>query len=82
MTPEILTMLGMTVTILVASWTMNRSLRADLKADIKDVRSEIKDVRSEIESLNDAQHGLNERMATLEGLVMGLKEAIVARAVA
>ncbi len=86
MTPEILTMLGMTVTILVASWTMIRSLRADLKADLGQVETrlgnEIKDVRSEIESLKDAQHGLNERMAGVEGLVMGLKEAIVARAVA
>ncbi len=35
MTPEMLTMLGMAVTILVANWTMNRSLRADLKAGIK-----------------------------------------------
>ncbi len=108
MTPETLTILGMTGTILIASWTMNRSLRADLKADIKDVRNEIKATRTElrediqairseltgkIENLNaeltgkignlsEAQHGLNERMAGVEGLVMGLKEAIVARAVA
>ncbi len=123
MTTEILTMLGMTVTILVASWTMIRSLRVDLKADLGQVetrlgneikatrtelREDIQAVRDEltgkieslnaeltgkieslnaeltgkIESLNDAQHGLNERMAGVEGLVMGLKEAIVARAAA
>ena len=97
MTPETLTILGMTGTILIASWTMNRSLRADLKADIKDVRNEIKATRTELRediqairseltgkigNLSEAQHGLNERMAGVEGLVMGLKEAIVARAVA
>ena len=79
MTPEILTMLGMTATILVASWTMNRSLRADLTTEIKDLRTEL---RAEIQDLREAQHGLNERMAGVEGLVTGLKEAIFARAAA
>ena len=90
MTPEILTMLGMTATILVASWTMNRSLRVDLTTEIKGLRTELKteiqdlrtELKTEIQDLREAQHGLNERMAGVEGLVTGLKEAIFARAVA
>ena len=65
MTPEILTMLGMTATILISVWTMNRSLRADLKADIRQVEvrlgNEIKDLRSEIEDLRREIKALNEK---------------------
>ncbi len=86
MTPEILTMLGMTATILIASWTMNRSLRTDLRADLHrfedkvDARFEAMDTK--IDALREDQHTLNARMSGLEGLLQGLKEAIVARAVA
>ncbi len=96
MSPEILTILGMTATLLIATWTMNRSLRTELREDIievreeikevrgeiKEVRGEIKEVRGEIDALREAQHGLDNRMARLEGLMQGLKEAIVARSVA
>ena len=104
MPPGILTMIGMTATILIATWTMNRSLRLELREAIQELRSEIKEVRIEIQDLctelkadtqdlrielkadiqdlREAQHGLNERMAGVEGLVTGLKEAIVVRAVA
>ncbi len=97
MTTEILTMLGMTVTILVASWTMIRSLRADLKADLGQVETrlgnEIKDVRSEIKILDEKLDGkiealkidvnnLSERMATLEGVMSALRDVIAGRAAA
>ena len=111
MSPEILTILGMTATLLIATWTMNRSLRADLhrfedKVDARfesfevkvDARFEAVDARfeafeqkvdtrfdsvhSEIHGLREAQHGLDNRMARLEGLMQGLREAIVARSVA
>ncbi len=137
MSPEILTILGMTATLLIATWTMNRSLRADLRADMLrledrvDARFEAVDVRfeafeqkvdarfeafeqkvdarfeafeqkvdarfeafeqkvdarfdsvhSEIHGLREALHGLDKRMARLEGLMQGLREAIVARSVA
>ena len=93
MSPEILTILGMTATILIATWTMNRSLRADLRADMLrledrvDARFEAVDARFEavdakIDALREAQHGLDKRMAGLEGLMQGLREAIVARSVA
>ena len=86
MSPEILTILGMTATILIATWTMNRSLRADLRADMLrledrvDTRFEAVDVK--IDALREAQHGLDNRMARLEGLMQGLREAIVARSAA
>ena len=93
MSPEILTILGMTATILIATWTMNRSLRADLRADMLrledrvDARFEAVDARfdsvhSEIHDLREALHGLDKRMAGLEGLMQGLREAIVARSAA
>ena len=82
MSPEILTILGMTATILIATWTMNRSLRADLHRfeDKVDARFEAVDVK--IDALREAQHGLDKRMAGLEGLMQGLREAIVARSAA
>ncbi len=93
MSPEILTILGMTATLLIATWTMNRSLRADLhrfedKVDARfeafedKVDARFDSVHSEIHGLREAQHGLDNRMARLEGLMQGLREAIVARSVA
>ncbi len=97
MSPEILTILGMTATLLIATWTMNRSLRADLRADIIEVRREINglrtelkadnaalrdEVKEELQAMNTRVASLSERMAGLSGLVQGLREAIVARSVA
>ncbi len=47
MSPEILTILGMTATILVAVWTMNRSLRADLRTDIHRLDDRLDALRSD-----------------------------------
>ncbi len=86
MLPEILAILGMTGTVLVAIWTMGRSLRAGLTAEIKatriEVREEIQGLGDEIKDLREDQLMLNARMSGLERLLQGLKEAIVARAVA
>ncbi len=90
MTTEILTMLGMTVTILVASWTMIRSLRADLKADLGQVETrlgnEIKildeKLDGKIEALKIDVNNLSERMATLEGVMSALRDVIAGRAAA
>ncbi len=51
----------------------------ELKENIRNLRIELKE---EIHALREAQHGLNQRMAGVEGLVTGLKGAIVVRAVA
>ncbi len=93
MTPEIITILGMAITILGANWAMFHSLRAE----IKDVRAEMKEeskitndkidaIHSEMIDKTDVIHGdiakLSERMARVEGMIDGLREAIVARSVA
>ena len=86
MSPEILSILGMTATILIATWTMNRSLRADLRADMLRLEDRVdarfEAVNAKIDALREALHGLDKRMASLEGLMQGLREAIVARSVA
>ncbi len=86
MTTEILAIAGMTVAILGSILAMTRSLHGEIKATRTELSEDIQAVRDEltskIDNLNTAQHGLNERMVGVEGLVMGLKEAIVARAAA
>ncbi len=97
MSPEILTFLGMTATLLIATWTMNRSLRTELREDIIEVRREINglrtelkadnaalrdEVKEELQAMNTRVASLSERIAGLSGLVQRLREAIVARSVA
>ena len=48
MSPEIVTIIGMTATILIVTWTMNRSLRVELRTEIRDIRSEITELRNEL----------------------------------
>ena len=50
--------------------TSNRGLRKDIREDIGQLRGDINDLRGE----------LRERMAHLEGLLEGLREAISGRA--
>ena len=52
--------------------TSNRGLRKDMRGDIGQLRGDIKDLRGE----------LRERMAHLEGLLEGLREAITGRTAA
>ncbi len=86
MSAEILAILGMTATLLVATWTMNRSLRADLRTDVHRLEDKVdarfEQIDKKIDGLREDQHALNARMSGLEGLMQGLKEAIVARSVA
>ena len=82
MSPEIYTLIGITITILIAIFVSHRALRADLKTDIQKLDTDIQKLDTKVEKLRTDQQALNERMAGLEGLVTGLKEAIVARAVA
>ena len=58
--------------------------RFDYKFDALDKRLDdqavvIGAIKKEISALREGQHALGERMARLEGLVEGLKEAVVAR---
>ena len=69
---EILAIIAATIStgvgIVVATWTMNNSLR--------------KEMREEIKELREGQQALNERMARVEGLIEGLREAVTRRSAA
>jgi len=87
MTPEILAMLGMTVTVLLAVWTGNRSLRQeinDVRRELRDDRRELRDeltaIRAEIADVRKQIGALDSRIASAEGLVEGLRTAIARNA--
>ena len=61
--------LAMGVTLAGLILTSNRGLRKDMREDIGQLRGDIKDLRGE----------LRERMAHLEGLLEGFREAITGR---
>ena len=76
---EILAIIAATVStgvaVGIATWTMLNSLR-------KEVREEIKELREETKELREGQQALNERMARVEGLIEGLREAVTRRSAA
>ena len=67
-TPEAWTVIGTGVVILIAIAASNRQLRSELRTEFNQVHAEIGQLR--------------ERMAKLEGLLEGLREAITGRNVA
>ena len=71
------------VAVGIATWTMLNSLRKEVREEIKEVREEIKEVREETKEvreetkeLREGQQALDERMARVEGLIEGLREAV------
>ena len=68
MTSEAWTVIGTGVVILIAIAASHRQLRSELRTELNQVRAEIGRLR--------------ERMAKLEGLLEGLREAITGRTVA
>ena len=76
---EILAIIAATVStgvaVGIATWTMLNSLR-------KEVREEIKELREETKELREGQQALNERMARVEGLIEGMREAVTRRSAA
>ena len=86
MTPEAWTVIGTGVVVLIAIATSYRHLRAEMKAIRDEFRGEMKAVRDEFRGEMNQVHtevgGLRERMARLEGLLEGLREAITGRKVA
>ena len=86
MTPEAWTVIGTGVVVLIAIATSHRHLRAEMKAIRDEFRGEMKAVRDEFRGEMNQVHtevgGLRERMARLEGLLQGLREAITGRKVA
>ncbi len=59
-----------------------RQMEERLQAEIAAVRNEIAEIHEDINAHRKETAQLRERMAHLEGLLDGLREAIVARAVA
>ena len=62
--------------------TSNRGLRKDMREDIGQLREDIGQLRGDIKDLRGEVGELRERMAHLEGLLEGLREAITGRAAA
>lgn len=86
MTAEAWTVIGTGVVVLIAIATSYRHLRAEMQALRDEFRGEIKaardEFRGEINQVHTEVGGLRERMAKLEGLLEGLREAITGRKVA
>ena len=75
MTPDSWTIIGTGIVILIAIATSNHRLRSE----IRDIRGEVKELREQMTRLETE---LRERMAKVEGLLEGLREAITGRNVA
>ena len=82
MTPEAWTVIGTGVVILIAIVVSNRQLRGEMNA----LRSEMNGLRDQMSDKMNGIHSeigrFRERMAKLEGLLEGLREAITGRKVA
>ena len=94
MTPEAWTVIGTGVVILIAIATSHRHLRAEMNEKIGGLRAEMNEkidgLRAEMNEKMNGLHArmdqvqadigaLRERMAKLEGLLEGLREAITGR---
>ena len=89
MSMELIALIGIGVTVIsigvaLAALILNtqRNLRSDMQAQREETRAEFKAVRVEMQTQREAIISLLERMAHLEGLLEGLREAITGRRVA
>ena len=82
MTPDAWTVIGTGVVILIAIAASSRQLRSEMNA----LRGEMSGLRDQMSDRMNGIHAeigrLRERMAKLEGLLEGLREAITGRKVA
>ena len=87
MTPEAWTVIGTGIVVLIAIATSHRHLRDEFRREMRafrdESRGEMKAGREEFRGETNRIHaevgGLRERMARLEGLLEGLREAIAGR---
>ena len=83
MTPEVWTVIGTGVVILIAIATSHRHLRAEMNEKIDGLRAEMREKMNSLHARMDQMQAeigaLRERMAKLEGLLEGLREAITGR---
>lgn len=89
MTPEAWTVIGTGVVILIAIAASNRYLHGEMNAfrgEMNGLRDQQRRLRDQMTDRMDGIHAgigrLRERMAKLEGLLEGLREAIAGRKVA
>ena len=89
MSMELITLTGIGVTVIttgvaLAALILNtqRNLRVEMRAQREEAKTEFKAVREEMRAQREAIISLLERMAHLEGLLEGLREAITGRRVA
>ena len=82
MSGEIIAILGVGVALAGLILTSVRGLRQDMQTQIGGLRGEIAGLRGEIAEIRAEIGKLRERMAHLEGLLEGLREAITGRATA
>ena len=80
------TVVGAAIAILVAIGTSFRSLREEMRAQGKRIEAQGKELGERIDAqgkeLGEQINRLRERMAHLEGLLEGLREAITGKRVA
>lgn len=74
--------MSITTTLIIAIATTGISLAGLMIGLVTWLRSDIKAIRGELDGLRKETAELRERMAHLEGLLEGLREAIVSRAAA
>ena len=83
MTPEAWTVIGTGVVILIAIATSHRHLRAEMHGKFDGLRAEMNEKMNGLHARMDQMQAeigaLRERMAKLEGLLEGLREAITGR---
>ena len=83
MAPEAWTVIGTGVVILIAIATSHRHLRAEMNEKIDGLREEMNEKMNGLHTRMDQMQAeigaLRERMAKLEGLLEGLREAITGR---
>ena len=72
MSAESLTVIGTGIALAALIFTMLRALRAD-------VTKQLDEVRRSVQTLDDRVRTHGERMAKLEGLLEGLREAVSGR---
>ena len=87
MTPDAWTVIGTGAVVLIAIATSHRHLRDEIRGEMKAVRDELRaEMNEKVNGLHarmdqiQAEFGvLRERMAKLEGLLEGLREATTGR---
>ena len=93
MSMELIALIGISVTVItigvaLAALILNtqRNLRADMRTEFKALRAEMQaqreETKTEFKTQREVIISLLERMAHLEGLLEGLREAITGRRVA